>query len=72
MNLGLFPGTKAGEGNGAGFQVPCVLFNLISFFPTLNKLDISLSVSMDLANSLKPGIGFYNVRVSCSVMSDSL
>ena len=50
----------------------CVLFNLISFFPTLNKLDISLSVSVDLANSLKPGIGFYNVRVSCSVMSDSL
>lgn len=29
MNLWLFPGTKAGEGNGAGFQVPCVLFNLI-------------------------------------------
>ena len=50
----------------------CVFFNLISFFPTLNKLDISQSVSVDLAYSLKPGIGFCNVCISCSVMSDSL
>ena len=45
-------------------------FQSISY--SLNKLDISLSVSVDLAYSLKPGIGFYNVCVSCSVMSDSL
>ena len=29
MTLWLFPVTKAGEGNGTSFQVPCVLFNLI-------------------------------------------
>lgn len=28
-NPWLFPGTKASEGNGTNFQVPCVLFNLI-------------------------------------------